>query len=172
MSHAAPAFSTDEVMIVGSFRVTPEDLTGFHRARSHDDRVELNARIGNGLYETHQGCSTAVPQALLVQQAIAELGRCGRLRGAKIGVQAGCKTRVLGEAVAGEVLGCVATVRFHSIGANGDECVISLLVEVRRPRGGTLLRFEVVAEFPEKLSGARRTRFATRSASAMRMHAA
>lgn len=147
MSRCPDSFRVGDVFIAGSYVVTPTVVADHHRARVLRELMEQPGD-GSGRVAQHLPTSGVCPPTLLVSGAIARVREVGAFQDLVMDFRAPGRLKVLAPAVVGEPIACIATVRYRSRNREGS-VLLTLGVELRRRRGGTLARFEVALELSE-----------------------
>jgi hypothetical protein len=89
------------------------------------------------------------PPALLISGALARLRSVDAFGALRPRFQSPTRFKTLAEPVVGEHVSCVATVRYRSRNEDGS-AFLTLGVELRRRRGGTVASFEIGVELSEE----------------------
>lgn len=122
-----------DVLIAGSFVVTPASIDAFERARELAAKLEMPGVLP--VHATARRRAPGVPPQVLVGEAIRALQQSERLGGARMIVRDVRRVRELVAVVPGERLTCVANVVAVS---RRDVDFVTLEVELRRRDGRVL----------------------------------
>ena len=148
MSRSLDSFHVGDVMLAGSFTVSPADAVGHFRARVMNDVVGNPAESGSQLSMGPVPGAVA-PTRLVVASALTALRAFVGRSGLELVVHQVGPVAKLRKPVIGEPLTCVATVRYRSRDRETGT-FLTLGVELRGRTGGTAVRFEVGVELVEK----------------------
>lgn len=122
------SFGVGELLFSPTFKITPEDLSSWERAKvlgGRDDRPGFRPRL------ERPPVGGSVPEGLILSKTLEALGRSGNLGGCTVEQVSSKRLRMLGPVVLGEQLSAVATVRYRST-RPGDACsFLTLVVELR-----------------------------------------
>lgn len=140
MSRCPELLRPGDVLLAGSFAVTPAAVLAHHHASQSRHPAR---RADPSAYGAAYGVTCPVP--LLVAGALDRLRECGAFAGHAASLSVPVPPRLLAEPVIGEPLGCVATVRWRSENPDGGT-YLTLAVELHRRRGGVLATLEVGVE--------------------------
>jgi hypothetical protein len=138
-----------DVFIAGSYVVTPTDVANHHRSRQLTEMMEQPGDGGS----RHAAAATPgapCPAPLLISGALSRLRSIGAFQDLRMEFQSPNRFKTLASPVVGEPVQCVATVRYRSRN-HGGSVFLTLGVELRRRRGGTLAMFEIGVELSESL---------------------
>jgi hypothetical protein len=148
MSRSPDSFRVGDVFIAGSYVVTPTDVANHHRARQ---LAEMMEQPGDGGSRSVAAATLGAPcpAPLLISGALSRLRSTGAFRELRMEFQSPTRFKTLAAPVVGEPIQSVATVRYRSRN-HGGSVFLTLGVELRRRRGGTLATFEIGVELAEE----------------------
>ncbi|PRP90103.1 hypothetical protein ENSA5_67760 [Enhygromyxa salina] len=142
MSIRTPSsFGVGELLFSSAFRITPQEVAGWERARvlgGRDDRPGFRVRL-----EQPPVAGSPVPEGLVLARALSAIERSSGLGGCRLEQTSAGKLRVLGRVSVGEPLSSIATVRYRSVA--GEQCFLTLAIEIRGD-GRKLAEVEVGVE--------------------------
>lgn len=151
MSRSPDSFRVGDVFIAGSYVVTPTDVANHHRARQLAEVMEQPGDGGSrSLTAAAVTPGAPSPAPLLISGALSQLRRVGAFGELRMEFQSPTRFKTLAPPVVGEPIQCVASVRYRSRNQGGS-VFLTLGVELRRRRGGTLATFEIGVELSEML---------------------
>jgi hypothetical protein len=145
MSRCPETLRVGDVLMGGSFVITPADVATDHAARLLAERIEHPG--GPGVSAGPPPAAGGLRPELLVSGALGRL-RAHALADLHPTFERPGRLALLAAPVIGEPIACVATVRFRSKSAGG--IFVTLRVELRRRRGGTLASFDVGAQLADE----------------------
>lgn len=143
MSQAHFPCRVGDVVIAGTFRISPEALADHVRSLSHQHVVATPGAIPGALLGS-QPRGAQVPAELLVASAAARLQGAGIFHGYRVRMAHAQQTRVLSQPVLGEPVNTIATVRYRSV--RNDVTHVTFQVELRRRSGEVAMRFELALD--------------------------
>lgn len=138
------SFRVGDVLIAGTFTITPYEVANHLRSRLVDELIDTPHESAARLGEQPQ-VGGVCPTPLLIARSLQALRATDGFGSMPFEVHGLGKVAEIGTPIVGEPFTCVATVAFRGK-ERGSSIPLTLSVELRRRRGGTLLRFEVGIE--------------------------
>jgi len=144
MSRTPESFRVGDVVIAGNFTITPLEVANHLRSRLVDELIDTPRESAARFAEQPQ-VGGVCPTPLMIARALQALRATDGFGNLVLTVHGLGKVQALGTPIVGEPFTCVGTVAFRGK-ERGASVPLTLAVELRRRRGGTLLRFEVGVE--------------------------
>ncbi len=144
MSRSPESFRVGDVLIAGNFTITPTEVANHLRSRLVDELIDTPRESAARFAEQPQ-VGGVCPTPLMIERSLRALRATDGFGNLVLTVHGLGGVQTLGTPIVGEPLTCIATVAFRGKNSGGS-VPLTLSVELRRRRGGTLVRFEVGVE--------------------------